>query len=121
VYGDGRGKTLGYPTANIEPVSPRKILPGRGVYLVDVFLRDKHWYGMMNVGVRPTVASGGETSLEVHLFGSTDDVYDEHVVVTFLRKLRDEQKFTSLGDLTNQLHKDKEASLRFIAELDKRQ
>jgi riboflavin kinase/FMN adenylyltransferase len=121
VHGDGRGKTLGYPTANIEPASPRKAIPGKGVYLVDVLHRDKHWYGMMNIGVRPTVESRGRASIEVHVFGMTGDVYDETVVVTFLKKLRDEQKFASLEELTHQLHKDKEASLRYIAEFDKRQ
>jgi riboflavin kinase/FMN adenylyltransferase len=121
VHGDGRGKALGYPTANIEPASPRKAIPGTGVYLVDVLHRDKRRYGMMNIGVRPTVESKGRTSIEVHVFGMTDDVYGEHVVVTFLRKLRDEQKFASLEELTHQLHKDKEASLRYIAEFDKRQ
>jgi riboflavin kinase/FMN adenylyltransferase len=121
VQGDGRGKTLGYPTANIEPISSRKAIPGTGVYLVDVLHRDKHWYGMMNIGVRPTVESKGRTSIEVHVFGMTEDIYDELIGVTFLKKLRDEQKFASLEELTHQLHKDKEASLRYIAEFAKRQ
>jgi riboflavin kinase/FMN adenylyltransferase len=121
VHGDGRGKQLGYPTANIEPDSARKIIPGRGVYLVGVLLRGKQWYGMMNIGVRPTVYRAGGTSLEVHVFGLSEDVYDERASITFLRKLRDEQQFASLEDLTRQLHKDKETSLRYIAEFEKRQ
>jgi riboflavin kinase/FMN adenylyltransferase len=121
IRGDRRGKALGYPTANIEPVSNRKVIPGRGVYLVGVLLRGTQWYGMMNIGVRPTVKSGGDVSIEAHVFGLSEDVYGEKVVVTCLRKLRNEQKFDSLEQLTLQLSKDKEASLRFIAEFDKRQ
>ncbi|HCV42817.1 MAG TPA: hypothetical protein DGH68_04995 [Bacteroidetes bacterium] len=121
VHGDGRGKQLGYPTANIEPDSARKIMPGRGVYLVGVLLRGEQRYGMMNIGLRPTVQQAGGTSLEVHIFGLGGDVYGEHAGITFLRKLRDEQKFASLEELTQQLDKDKEASLRYIAEFDKRQ
>jgi riboflavin kinase/FMN adenylyltransferase len=75
---------------------------------------------MMNIGVRPTVKSAGDITMEVHVFGLSEDIYDERVTVTFLRKLRDEQKFDSLEQLTQQLNKDKETSLRFIAEFDKR-
>lgn len=121
VHGDGRGKTIGYPTANIKPVSDRKIIPGRGVYLVGVLLHDKRWYGMMNIGVRPTVTSGANLSMEVHVFGLSEDLYGEPVEVTFIRKLRDEQKFASLEQLMQQLNKDKETSLRYIEKFDKRQ
>jgi len=120
VRGDGRGKTLGYPTANIQPLADRKVVPGRGVYFVGVLLRGSQGYGMMNIGVRPTVKSGGNITMEVHVFGLSEDIYDEKVTVTFLRKLRNEQKFDSLEQLTKQLSKDKETSLRFIAEFEKR-
>lgn len=120
VHGDGRGKTMRYPTANIAPRAERKMVPGRGVYLVSLVLRDTRRYGMMNIGVRPTVAPGGSLSIEVHIFGLSEDLYDEAVEVTFLRKLRDEQKFASLEELTRQLDKDKETSLRYIEEYDKR-
>ncbi len=121
IHGDGRGKTIGYPTANIKPIADRKIIPGRGVYLVGVLLRNKRWYGMMNIGVRPTVTSGGSLSMEVHVFGLSGDLYGEAAEVTFLRKLRDEQRFASLEELTHQLDRDKETSFRYIEEFDKRQ
>lgn len=121
VKGDGRGKTLGYPTANIEPLTPRKIVPGRGVYFVGVMFRGRQWYGMMNIGTRPTVTSGSVTTIEVHVFGMNEDVYGESAVVTFLRKLRNERKFSSLEELTNQMHRDRELSMRYLAEFDKRQ
>lgn len=120
VKGDGRGRTLGYPTANIHLRSPRKIVPGHGIYFVGVVLRGKQWYGMMSVGVRPTIKDGGERTIEVHVFGLNDDVYGEELQVTFLRRLRDELKFASVGELVTQMHKDKETSLRFLAELEKR-
>ena len=121
VSGDGRGRTMGYPTANIKPSSDRKIVPGRGVYLVAMQLRDDSLYGMMNIGVRPTVASDGNLLIEVHIFGFNRDIYGEEIGVTFLRKLRDEQRFDSLEQLTEQLNRDKETSLRLIREFDKRQ
>ena len=120
VKGDGRGRTLGYPTANIQLRSPRKIVPGDGIYLVGVVLRGKRWYGMMSIGVRPTIKDGGERTIEVHVFGLTDDVYGEALQITFLRRLRDEQKFASVDELVTQMHKDKETSLRLVAELEKR-
>jgi riboflavin kinase / FMN adenylyltransferase len=120
VPGDGRGKTIGYPTANIKPAADRKIIPGRGVYLVGISLGDEQLYGMMNIGIRPTVKSEGDLSIEVHVFGLARDVYGTTVTVTFLKKLRDEQKFSSLEELTAQLGKDKQTSLRYIAEFDKR-
>ena len=121
VRGDGRGKTLGYPTANIEPGFRRKLIPGHGVYFVGITLRGTPRYGMMNIGVRPTIRSGGGTTHEVHVFGMDEDVYGERAEVTFLKKLRNEQKFSSLEELINQMRRDKELSLRYIAELDKRQ
>lgn len=120
VHGDGRGATLGYPTANIEPDSTRKVIPGRGVYLVGVSVQGNQMYGMMNIGVRPTVRSGEETSIEVHIFGLERDIYGEKVSVSFVRKLRDEQKFSSLEELTHQLRKDREVSLQLLSEFEKR-
>jgi riboflavin kinase/FMN adenylyltransferase len=121
VRGDGRGRTLGYPTANIRPASNRKLIPGHGVYLVGVTVRERRWYGMMNIGVRPTVANEGVRVLEVHIFDMNEDIYGENVVITFLRRLREERRFDSLQALTTQLDRDREVSLRLIAEMPKYQ
>lgn len=121
VHGDGRGRTIGFPTANVRPITESKIVPGSGVYFVGILLRGRQLFGMMNIGVRPTVQSGGGVSLEVHIFGLTEDIYGEYVEISFLRKLREEQKFASLEHLTQQLNIDRETSLRFIAEFEKRQ
>jgi riboflavin kinase/FMN adenylyltransferase len=108
VRGDGRGRTIGFPTANIRPVSPSKIVPAHGVYAVGVRMANEAHFGMMNVGFRPTVATVPEATIEVHLFDFDRDIYGEQVAVSFLRRLRDERKFDSLSDLVEQLGRDRE-------------
>jgi riboflavin kinase/FMN adenylyltransferase len=115
VPGDGRGKTLGYPTANIRVSSPRKLIPARGVYLVGVQVAGEQYYGMMNVGVRPTVTSQPSgVTLEVHILDLSRDIYGEQVAVSFLNRLRDERNFGTLSDLVAQLDRDKEESIRYL-------
>ena len=121
VAGDGRGKTIGYPTANIRPDSDKKVIPGRGVYLVGVQVGSVQRYGMMNIGVRPTVTDAVEQTIEVHMFDFARDVYGEKVAISFLKKLREEQKFASIKELIHQLGRDKEQSLRYLAEYVKQQ
>lgn len=121
VVGDRRGRTIGYPTANIRPESGKKLTPGKGVYLVGVEIGSEHFFGMMNIGVRPTLTSGLQETIEVHVFDFSQDIYGKRITVTFLRKLRDEQKFASLQDLMHQLGTDKAQSLQYIAELTSRQ
>jgi riboflavin kinase/FMN adenylyltransferase len=116
VSGDGRGNTLGYPTANIELLSDTKVIPGRGVYVVSVELLERRYHGMLNIGFRPTVTDGTRQIMEVHIFELAENVYGERLTITFLHKLRDERKFASVQELVNQLHKDKELSLNFLAE-----
>jgi riboflavin kinase / FMN adenylyltransferase len=116
VRGDGRGKTIGFPTANILPASPLKIIPVRGVYAVGVRIGSEQRYGMMNIGVRPTVATASGETIEAHLFDFDRDVYGDEVTVTFLRRLRDEKKFDSLSDLVAQLGKDREDARRTVLE-----
>jgi len=119
IHGDGRGTVIGYPTANIQPLSPRKLVPGRGVYLVGIELEGRQMFGMMNIGVRPTLTDGTARALEVHIFGLESEIYDAELRITFLRRLRDEQRFSSLEELVSQLDRDKKESLRHIEELRK--
>jgi riboflavin kinase/FMN adenylyltransferase len=116
VRGDGRGKMMGFPTANISPDSLRKIVPARGVYVVAADVRGRRQYGMMNVGVRPTVTAGVAETVEVHLFDFSEELYGDTVTVTFLRRLRDERRFANVEELVRQLGQDKEDSLRILAE-----
>jgi riboflavin kinase/FMN adenylyltransferase len=115
VRGDGRGRQLGYPTANIAPSLTKKALPANGVYLVAVQLGSENYYGMMNIGVRPTLTEGAERTAEVHILEFDRDIYGETLSVGFLRRLREERKFSSAQDLIAQLDRDRSASMELVA------
>ncbi len=117
VTGDRRGATIGFPTANIRPLDPRKVVPGRGVYLVSVRIGSETRFGMLNIGVRPTVTDGSTETIEVHILDFSGELYGARLSVSFLRKLREERKFGSVGELKDQLQRDREASRVFVAEL----
>ena len=117
VAGDKRGRSLGYPTANIELESMKKAVPGRGVYVVGITIGSEEFFGMANIGVRPTVTDKGQEMVEVHILDFSRDLYGEGLTIRFHHKLRDEQKFGSLNELIAQLARDKEASLRYIGAL----
>lgn len=114
VAGDGRGRILGYPTANIIPSDPNKLIPARGVYLVRVTIDFKKYYGMMNIGIRPTFEHDGRYHLEVHIFDFSDDCYGKMIYVEFIKFLREEKKFESIDELKNQLNEDKSNCLEII-------
>ena len=107
VKGFGEGHKLGFPTANIDPVSVEKMIPVRGVYAVKVCIEgtEETKQAMMNIGVRPTF-DGDNVSLEVHIFDFDDDIYDRNVAVYFIHRLRSEHKFKNTGDLVIQLKED---------------
>jgi riboflavin kinase/FMN adenylyltransferase len=116
VRGDRRGATIGFPTANITPNSLRKMIPARGVYVVGVDVGGRSMFGMMNIGVRPTVSAGLSETMEVHVFGFSGDLYGETLRITFLKRLRDEQRFGSVAELVEQLGKDREAALQCVSQ-----
>jgi riboflavin kinase/FMN adenylyltransferase len=104
--GEGRGRQLGYPTANIELQDARKLVPKRGVYATTVILPDGDTRGgMMNIGRRPTFDEM-DVTVEVHLLDYEGDLYGETLSVQFLQRLRDEQKFESADALAAQLSED---------------
>lgn len=109
--GRGIGHTLGYPTANLLPGSPDKLVPANGVYAVQVDLEGRHYGGMLNIGTRPTLANGDDRSIEVYIFGFDGDAYHRPLRLTFVRRMRGEHKFASLDELKQQLLKD-EAAVR---------
>lgn len=112
VPGDGRGKEIGYPTANIKLKDPDKIIPARGVYAVDIRIGEKKelYKGMMNIGLRPTFNSDSLT-LEVHIFKFKNAIYNEQVEVHFKKFVRKEKKFRSLEELKTQLDQDKKVCI----------
>lgn len=114
--GDKRGKQLGYPTANLEPLSSDKLLPKTGVYLVSIEIEDTLYYGMMNIGYRPTISENNKVVLEVNIFDFDRDIYNNIIKINFLERIRDEKKFNTLDELKKQLLVDKEYSLNKINE-----
>ncbi len=114
VHGDSRGRTIGFPTANIVPLHPDKVIPLRGVYAVEV-VRMKtgaRLGGMMNIGTRPTFSDGTLTHLEVNLFDFSDELYGETLRIRFLERIRDEMRFDSAEALIAQLRRDQERCRR---------
>jgi riboflavin kinase/FMN adenylyltransferase len=103
VRGAGLGRQLGFPTANVELA--RRQSPVMGIFAVRVGLRGKTLDGVASVGTRPTV-DGTRPLLEVFIFDFDDDIYGEHILVRFLRRLRDEEKFPDLASMTVQMHQD---------------
>ncbi len=113
-HGEKLGRQLGFPTANIN--LKRVSSPLSGVYAVSVFLKSEHtlFSGVANVGCKPTVGQF-KSSLEVHLFDFIQDIYGEYVEVQFHHKLRDEQKFSGIEQLKEQIERDSQAARAFFA------
>ncbi|MFC2085848.1 bifunctional riboflavin kinase/FAD synthetase [Bacteroidota bacterium] len=119
VHGDGRGKGLGFPTANLELDHTRKLVPANGVYAVTVTreANGSQYDGIMNIGVRPTLTSGMQRVLEAHLLEFDDDLYDEMLTIHFVDRIRDERKFDGVEELTSQIQYDLADCIRLLASL----
>lgn len=113
VKGDGLGKKINYPTANIFIEETYKIIPKDGVYLVETIIKDKLFKGMMNIGHRPTIGTNVK-SIEVHLFNFNEDIYGKVISIKMISKIRDEKKFSSIQALKEQLVKDENYCLKLI-------
>lgn len=113
IHGDKRGKEIGYPTANLKPVEPRKIIPKEGVYAVRVKLGDQLLGGMMNIGRRPTFDGEGQT-LEVNLFNFDATIYGKTLQIRFLQRIRDEIKFDGVEELVGQLQEDEKQAKEIL-------
>jgi len=107
VHGDKRGRTLGYPTANIVP-DPRYAIPGHGVYAT---LADRRIPAATNVGVRPTFRTGRGELIEAFLIDWSGDLYGRTLELTFVERLRGEQRFDSVAELVDQMARDVQATL----------
>lgn len=108
VKGAGRGRGLGFPTANILPDYQEKIVPGNGAYAASIKFNDKTiFFGMLNIGYNPTFNGTGR-SIEMNIFDFKCDIYGEGVTITFFEKIRDEIKFDSADSLVKQIKMDEE-------------
>ncbi len=113
IHGDKKGRTIGFPTANI-PVK-RRICAVNGVFAVNVSMNDGSEYqGVANIGHRPTVA-GTRTQLEVHIFNFSKEIYGNLLKITFCKKLRDEKKFDSFEELKKQIEQDSKSAQDFFS------
>lgn len=110
-HGDKRGRELGFPTANV--LLKRRVSPVSGVYAVQINIGEQEYFGVANIGARPTVA-GVRQQLEVHIFDFDQNIYGQSIEVVMLHKIRPEQKFASLTDLQNQIQKDSQAAKEYI-------
>ena len=109
VAGNRLGRTIGFPTANMQLYEPLKLVPGNGVYFVKVRTLEKEYFGMCNIGCRPTVGTGNSRTIETHIFDFDEDIYGLDLEVTFLSRIREEIRFDSLDELRVQLEKDRDA------------
>ena len=106
-HGDKRGRTIGFPTANLKITDTTKLLPGNGVYAVKVHHKGNSYKGMMNVGVKPTIGENKGISIEVNIFDYEGDLYDQDLKIELIDWIRDEKKFSSLENLKQQLGDDR--------------
>ncbi len=113
VHGDELGRTLGYPTANLQIADADKICLGHGVYAVYATINGQRFKGMLSIGTRPTLTAS-EEKVEVNLFDFSDSIYGETLQVSVEKFLRPQEKYASLNDLIQQLHQDKEDSLKVL-------
>ena len=108
VAGNRMGRTIGFPTANLRLYEPLKLIPARGVYVVEAEVLGKRYRGMTDIGTRPTVG-GTFPTIETHILDFDEDIYGLPLTITFLRRLRDEIHFPSLAALKDQLILDRSA------------
>jgi len=116
VHGDHRGRTIGYPTANIKPSSEHKLLPGNGVYLVNSIINGRREFGMANIGLRPTFTNNHEPILEVFFYDFNEDIYGKELSISFLKFIREEKKFPSIEAFLKQLKLDEIFCRKIIPE-----
>ena len=107
------GRTIGFPTANIHIKEDYKLIPKNGVYLVKSFLNEKLIYGIMNIGIRPTV-NGENQTIEVHFIDFDQNLYEQEITVEVLEFIRNEHKFDSLEALKNQIQKDRDFCIAYL-------
>lgn len=103
--GNGIGSSINFPTANIKVENKWKILPKDGVYAVKVFVENQQYFGMLNIGNRPTIADDKHV-VEVHIFDFNSTIYNLDIKVEFIKRIRSEKKFNSLEELQSQLEID---------------
>ena len=114
IRGDGRGRMLGYPTANLKLTDERLLIPSYGVYIVEVVAEGNKFIGLASVGVRPTFESNGVVTIEVWISDFDRDIYGKRIKVSFMHRLREELKFDSADQLIAQMNLDKKMMNEYL-------
>ena len=114
VAGNKLGRTIGFPTANMELYEPLKVVPANGVYAVEAEVLGQRHGGICNIGTRPTIGSGNARTIETNIFGFNDDIYGLDLRISFIARLRDEHRFSSMEDLRHQLENDRKIAEKLL-------
>jgi len=114
IDGDKIGRELGFPTANLLPIAPNKVIPGNGIYAVKVEFNGKEYNGMMSIGYRPTINEEGKKVIEVNILDFSGDLYGFTITIYFVNRLRDEKKFKSREELIEQIKIDRQQTIKIL-------
>ena len=114
VAGNKLGRTIGFPTANMALYEPLKVVPANGVYAVEAEVLGQRHGGICNIGTRPTIGSGNARTIETNIFGFNDDIYGLDLRISFIARLRDEHRFSSMEDLRHQLENDRKIAEKLL-------
>lgn len=115
IGGSKVGRSIGFPTANIESPDIHKTIPGYGVYAVKIVIGSEKFNGMLNIGIRPTFNQNADNrSIEVNIFDFDKDIYGKNITLQFVKRIREERKFNSPEALIAQLHIDKKSAINYL-------
>jgi riboflavin kinase / FMN adenylyltransferase len=115
IKGEGRGKKIGFPTANIQ-VNADLILPQKGVYVTRTIYKEMTFKSITNIGHNPTFKDTNDLHVETNIFDFESDIYGEQLEIEFLQKIRDEKKFPTVNDLITQIRLDVESAVKFLSQ-----
>jgi riboflavin kinase / FMN adenylyltransferase len=113
IHGDKRGRTIGFPTANLKPKN--RVIPKNGVYVTSTLIEGEWRRSITNIGIRPTFANGLEPSVETFVLDWDGDLYDDVIRVRFLHRVRDEKKFSGIDELKAQIKKDCDVAMEYFS------
>lgn len=117
VKGDGRGKDLGFPTANLTVENEDKLVPVKGIYASECIIDGEKYYGLLSLGSRPTFHNDGDIIPEFYVFDFKKDIYGKVLEVNLVEKIRDEEKFNSVEELISRMKLDEEAGKEILSKL----
>lgn len=115
VHGDGRGRQLGFPTANLAVDNEDKLIPAKGIYAAECLVENEKHFGLLSLGSRPTFHKDGEIIPEFYIFDFDKDIYDEVMQVNMVEKIRDEEKFSSVDELIIRMKIDEEIGRKILS------